>query len=68
LCTCPGARRVLRPPDDAGFLLVDPSPSFSPSSATDVAIVYFDSNALVKLVVEEHGSGVLADTDPEKAR
>ena len=60
MCACPGARRVLGPPHDAEFALADPSPSFFHSSATDMAIVYLDSSALVKLVVEEDGSDVVA--------
>lgn len=59
-CAYPGGRRARRRPDDAGFLLADPSLSWSHNSATDVAIVYFDSSALVKLVVDEDASDVAA--------
>lgn len=45
---------------DAGHVLATRSPSWSANSgARPVALVYFDSSALVKLVVEESGSDVV---------
>lgn len=40
---------------------VDRSPRSSANNAADLALVYFDSSALVKLVVEEMGSQVAAE-------
>jgi predicted nucleic acid-binding protein len=49
-------RRSLRRPDDRGPVPADRWPPWWASSGAEVALVYFDASAFVKLLVEEPGT------------